>query len=235
MVPPPGSTGDEFPDFDSMSPEEQMAWLESLARRQGAKPEEFTTAADLEIAEVSPDTVIDEPGYIPYSISEKPPTEKPAAPPVTAQPELQPVMAESAAVGADELPDFLSGMEPEIPVEEFEFPVADSDPMQWLGSLSAQSEADLPESMAIAEEDTAEFLASIGEYEDVEAEPALDMGLDSAMRGEVLASEVDAGTDSGMQASVEGAADLLGGTDPMLWLESLAKRQGANLSGLDDR
>ena len=45
MVPAP----DEFPDFDSMTPEEQMAWLESLARRQGANADEFVTAADQDI------------------------------------------------------------------------------------------------------------------------------------------------------------------------------------------
>ena len=55
------------PDFDSMSPEEIMAWMESLAKRQGASSEGFTTAADMEIAEIDPDTVIiDEPGYVPF-------------------------------------------------------------------------------------------------------------------------------------------------------------------------
>src|SRR5258707_273363 len=40
-----------------------MAWLESLAARQGANPDELTTEANLEIAEPPADTVIDEPGY----------------------------------------------------------------------------------------------------------------------------------------------------------------------------
>ena len=58
---PPADT----PDFDSMSPEEVMAWMESLAKRQGANSEGFTTSADMEIAEVDPDSVqLDEPGYI---------------------------------------------------------------------------------------------------------------------------------------------------------------------------
>jgi len=65
MVPAP----DEFPDFDSMSPEEQMAWLESLARRQGANADEFLTAADQNIP-IPEDVEIDEPGYVPYSIRE---------------------------------------------------------------------------------------------------------------------------------------------------------------------
>lgn len=50
------SSDPNTPDFDSMSPEEMMAWMESLAKRQGAD-EGFTTAADVEIDEVDPDTV----------------------------------------------------------------------------------------------------------------------------------------------------------------------------------
>jgi len=57
---------DNMPDFDSMSQEEIMAWMETLAKRQGAH-EGFTTEADMDIAEIDPSTVIiDEPGYIPY-------------------------------------------------------------------------------------------------------------------------------------------------------------------------
>ncbi len=62
---------DNTPDFDNMSPEDIMAWMETLAKRQGAS-EGFTTAADMDIAEVDPDTVvIDEPGYIPYGQEER--------------------------------------------------------------------------------------------------------------------------------------------------------------------
>ena len=57
---------DNMPDFDKMSPEEIMAWMETLAKRQGAS-EGFTTAADSLIAEIDENTaVIDGPGYIPY-------------------------------------------------------------------------------------------------------------------------------------------------------------------------
>ena len=56
----------DFPDFSNMSEEEQMRWLESLAARQGANTDEFTTAADMEVEEIDPDSVvIDEPGYVP--------------------------------------------------------------------------------------------------------------------------------------------------------------------------
>jgi hypothetical protein len=73
------AAADNMPDFDSMSPEEIMAWMETLAKRQGAKGEELTTSANMEIAEIDPNTVvIDEPGYVPYG-EERP--AKPATPP----------------------------------------------------------------------------------------------------------------------------------------------------------
>ena len=49
-------TDDSEPDFDSMSPEEMMAWMESLAKRQGAT-EGLTTGADVDIAEADPDSM----------------------------------------------------------------------------------------------------------------------------------------------------------------------------------
>jgi len=54
------SSDPNTPDFDSMSPEEMMAWMESLAKRQGADASGFTTAADMEVDEVDPDTVDEE-------------------------------------------------------------------------------------------------------------------------------------------------------------------------------
>ncbi len=253
MVPPPNSTGDEFPDFDSMSPEEQMAWLESLARRQGAKPEEFVTAADLEIAEVSPDVVIDEPGYVPYSISEK---EKPASTPKAAEPAPVPVPTEPVPtepvpmeMGADELPDLISELESGPSFEpEPEIAAAGTDPMRWLDSLSAQSETELPEPMAVAEDDTAEFLAAVGEFEDIFAEAMPQHTEAVAQEVEAVAqepeeyvpqaetmfeeAEPELEADLVMEAGGTDAEDPLGGMDPMLWLESLAKRQGANVAEL---
>ncbi|MEP7292180.1 MAG: hypothetical protein ABI835_10365, partial [Chloroflexota bacterium] len=72
---------ENMPDFDNMSQDEIMAWMETLAKRQGAS-EGFTTAADMDIAEIDPDTVvIDEPGYIPYGQESKQPvTSKPPTP-----------------------------------------------------------------------------------------------------------------------------------------------------------
>jgi hypothetical protein len=93
MVPPFDNTGDEFPDFENMSPEEQMAWLESLAKRQGANQSEFTTAADLDIP-IPENAVVDEPGYVPYSETTRAsaPTEEPEP---EAELEPEPVISES--------------------------------------------------------------------------------------------------------------------------------------------
>lgn len=75
---------DNTPDFDNMSEEEIMNWMESLAKRAGAT-EGFMTSADMNIAEIDPDSVvIDEPGYVPYSErsgNSPPAAAKPAAPP----------------------------------------------------------------------------------------------------------------------------------------------------------
>src|SRR5450432_2649504 len=72
---------DNTPDFDNMTPDEIMSWMETLAKRQGAS-EGFTTAADMDIAEIDPDTVvIDEPGYVPYGQERTQPiAAQPAAP-----------------------------------------------------------------------------------------------------------------------------------------------------------
>ncbi len=70
-VPPSAATASGEPDFDSMSPEEMMAWMESLAKRQGVDSEELTTAADMTIAEIDPDSVEVEDNYIPYGMTQE--------------------------------------------------------------------------------------------------------------------------------------------------------------------
>jgi len=97
---------DNTPNFDSMTPEEIMAWMESLAKRQGAN-EGFTTSADVEIPEIDPDSVvIDEPGYVPSEgkdkgkriesvVARRPaaPPPPPVQPPVAAAPPVRPPVA----------------------------------------------------------------------------------------------------------------------------------------------
>ncbi|MBE2185016.1 MAG: hypothetical protein IAE89_16420 [Anaerolineae bacterium] len=83
---------DNTPDFDNMSEEEIMNWMESLAKRAGAT-EGFITSADMDIAEIDPDSVvIDEPGYVPYSErsgNSPPAAAKPEAPPPPPEPIIE--------------------------------------------------------------------------------------------------------------------------------------------------
>ncbi|MBC6937876.1 MAG: toll/interleukin-1 receptor domain-containing protein, partial [Chloroflexi bacterium] len=67
-VPIPPHIAEDTLNFDTMTPEEIMTWMESLAKRQGAN-KGFTTSAGLEIAEIDPSSVqVDEPGYVSYGI-----------------------------------------------------------------------------------------------------------------------------------------------------------------------
>src|SRR5258708_26611343 len=66
MAPPPESGyATNKNDDDPLGGMDPMAWLESLAARKGANPDELTTEANLEIEEPPADTVVDEPGYTP--------------------------------------------------------------------------------------------------------------------------------------------------------------------------
>src|SRR5258708_39595927 len=98
MAPPP-NLGDATNknDDDPLGGMDPMAWLESLAARQGANPDELTTAHDLDIPELPPDTVVDEPGYTPgYDTGKTVPRRpgnapKPAPPPAPPPPTQPPV------------------------------------------------------------------------------------------------------------------------------------------------
>lgn len=217
MVPPPDNTGDVFPDFDKMTPEEQMAWLESLARRQGAKAEEFTTAANLEIP-IPENPVIDEPGYVPYSISEKPaarPSEP--SPPPAEVPEFQ----EEPVSALEE--------EPEMAVTMDEM----GDPMQWLNTLAIQPDAELAElerdalewnlDLEESESPDLDFLSEL-EPEMFEQEETPDFQAQEEPSPAVFPEPVQASS----APPIPDLDDPLGGLDPMLWLESLAARQGAS-------
>ncbi|MGB1285207.1 MAG: hypothetical protein ACPG7F_01640 [Aggregatilineales bacterium] len=123
----------DTPDFDSMTPEEMMEWMESLAKKQGVT-EGLTTAADMQIDDVDEnDERLEGVGeYIPYGWKEedwkahlaKEEAEKAAkqaeqaaavAPPPAPIPEPEPVpepVAEAPAADAGGTPDFDS-MTPE--------------------------------------------------------------------------------------------------------------------------
>src|SRR2546430_639272 len=81
MAPPP-NPGDakNANDDDPLGGMDPMEWLESLAARQGAKAEELTTSANLDIPMPPADTVVDEPGYTPGYDTGKPAAKTPEAP-----------------------------------------------------------------------------------------------------------------------------------------------------------
>src|SRR6266852_1584416 len=136
MAPPPNS-GDakNTNDDDPLGGIDTMAWLESLAARQGTKPEELTTAADLDIPLPPEGTVIDEPGYTPgydtgkQAAAKAPEPAKPAAPVKPAEPVKAPPPPAPAA-------------QPEpVAAAAGEDPFANIDPMAWLESLAARQGA----------------------------------------------------------------------------------------------
>ncbi|MAU10143.1 MAG: hypothetical protein CL607_10000 [Anaerolineaceae bacterium] len=116
--------GDEMPDFDSMSPEEAMRWMESLAKRQGADPSSFLTEADMSVAEVSADDErLSQTGeYIPYGWTK----EKWEA---HLAKEAEEKAAKSSASSDDMLPGFddVDASMYEETSEDFEFVSADDD------------------------------------------------------------------------------------------------------------
>lgn len=229
MVPPPDNTGDEFPDFENMSFEEQMAWLESLARRQGAGDEQLTTAADLDIP-LPVDAEIDEPGYVPFegsrSAREMKQQQSSAASP-TAHEDEERIRVDRQQAPDDEhddMPDDTGG----------------EDPMRWLDSLTAQPTSDdlgvvFPAMDSDEAQDAFEDLDDLLDLEPDETFAQFDADDELGQAAE----DDDAGDfqepthdTEEVLARVGDADDPLGGIDPMLWLESLAARQGASLSEL---
>ncbi len=265
MAPPPNS-GDATNknDDDPLGGMDPMAWLESLAKRQGAKSEELTTSADLDIPLPPAGTVIDEPGYTPGYDTTKSSTVKASAPetapepakPVTpasaplppVAPAPAPAAAEPVAAAAGD--DLLGGM----------------DPMAWLESLakrqgakaeelttSANLDIPLPPPGTVIDEpgytpgyDTTPSKAAAEKTPEAPkpaAQPAKaapekapePVRPAASMPPVVPATPTVATPPLAAQpaAATAGAGDdLLGGMDPMAWLESLAKRQGAKAEEL---
>jgi hypothetical protein len=242
MVPPPNNTGDEFPDFDSMTPEEQLAWLESLAKRQGVSDEELITAADVDIP-IPEDAEVDEPGYVPFegsrsarqaeqAISAAPEPEQPAFEREDEEPVAFPEEAfEAAASSAD------FDLELEAEPGDLEFGLATgpgaaepqeaADSLFWLDSLAVQPEGMGEQDLFDAGVESDEEPPALAERDEVLQPPESEI---PEMEGDLL-EEFDLGSileevaDFGQPAAA--SDDLLGGVDPMLWLESLAMRQGA--------
>jgi hypothetical protein len=253
----PAASGDA-PDFDSMTPEEMMAWMETLAERQGAH-EGFTTNERVDIAEVDPDSIGDlGPGYIPYGMSEDVWAEKQAKeaaekaarrtsqqqatpqPAAEAKPEPEPMMA---------LPEFDPSMAEEAPQDIFELPELDlgidldastqlasaSDAgMDWLESLAAeQAGGDFPQmdlSGLGGDLDLSGLSEELEPVEEMDVDPVA--WLDNLVQDQGDTFDLpsdDSPAEAPMFAATPSeATDLSDDVDPIQWLESLAERQGAD-------
>lgn len=219
---PAAPAGDGTPDFDNMSPDEMMRWMESLAKRQGANAEELLTSADADIAEVDPDTVIDEPGYVPFGEENKKPAAKkpePAAKKPAPEPEPPPAAPEPMG-------DFFSQFTDPQPAASS---AGGDDTDDWLSSLTGDSGAagGLP-GLDDLDALTADLggLDDLGDLDsmlgDTQPAPANSMAwLDS-----LSSSQPEPPAAESAPQSV--ANPLESGDDPLKWLESLAAQQGAN-------
>ena len=194
------SPADNTPDFEQMSQDEIMAWLETLAKRQGAT-EGFTTEADVEVAEIDPSTVtIDEPGYVPYG-------QEAPKPPASTMPARATETQEQPAARREPEPD----SEP-----------TDSESLAWLESLAADQSEDLfnLDLSSLPQDVSAE--APAPERVDPMA------WLDNRARAPGELQTTPAASGGTRPEQVETSDPYTSGIDPMEWLESLARRQGAD-------
>lgn len=254
----------DMPNFEDMSEEEQMRWLESLAKRQGAD-EGFTTSADMEVEEIDPETaIVDEPGYTPYYQSsssrsdqqdEVPAAQETPQPQAEAPQEPDELEAETMAVAGAPADDDVSS-------------VVGDDPMAWLESLAKRqgahegftTAADMeiaevdPETAIVDEPGYTPYYQSSSASAQQEEEPAEEVpeapvqdpyptpvpetppapveeepGAVPVPEAPVAEEpEVQEAPEAPVTAGMPGEGDLPADIDPMVWLESLAKRQGAH-------
>ena len=267
------------PDFDSMSPEQVMAWMESLAKRQGAV-EGFTTAADVDVPEVDPSTVdMSTMGeYIPHgwkrddwlahlareeadkAARKAAAAEAAAAEPaadILKAPSLDDLFGSSGVLGVDEdeaselgapvLDDLFGGADNQLPPldddDDFDYDdddqydeydeeetvsaaLSSDDPMSWLAGLAAGPGEDLPDLSGFVNADP---------LPDFDLPSVADEALDpmSWLAGLANNDELDFGLGDDSEESAQPAAEgaglraTLGDVDPLEWMESLARSQGA--------
>lgn len=222
---------DNAPNFDAMTPEEIMAWMESLAKRQGADSSGFTTDANVEIPEVDPNTaVIDEPGYIPSEgkdrgkkISYGVPIAKPAAPAAPA-PVAKP--AEPAPAPAPIAKPVVATPPPVAPAPVAKPIVAAPQPPAPAQPAAQLPIFDQPESAIEAPD----WLANLGVGNELPAEPFEEEPAPAAPSLSWLESlAVDSSSSmpdfdlSSLGKELTPAAAAPAETNPVNWLESLAQ------------
>ncbi|MBX3061478.1 MAG: hypothetical protein KF726_00785 [Anaerolineae bacterium] len=234
-LPPNPGDAKTTPDDDPLGGMDPMAWLESLAKRQGANVEELTTSADIDVPTPPADSVIDEPGYTPgYESASTPAKAKPVASVPDEIAATQQIVAQASSEPAATTGDD---------------PLGGMDPMAWLESLAKRQGANseeltttadldvpLPATDAVIDEpgytpgyESFESpKAKAVKAEKSQSEPEPELPVIAEIPTPVASAELEYVADPDLEAVAAQTDDPLGGMDPMAWLESLAKRQGAN-------
>jgi hypothetical protein len=258
------ASGDgDMPDFDAMSPEEMMAWMETLAKRQGADASQLTTSADAQVADVSEDDerLKDVGEYVPYGWKKEdwdahlakeaeakaaqqasqPPIE--TTPPVEPTPPAMPVAATPPPETPTETPsmptlegfDLDADTQPAASLDDAMSALSDigsggddGNPMDWLAGLA--TDADDEDTAALANladiglDDPLAGLANLAG--DADGDPLAGLNVDAGSGGDdpmdwLSGLATDADDDQAVDTGVD--EDV----DPVEWMESLSRRQGA--------
>ncbi len=175
MTLPPNSEGTSKPEEDPLGGVDPLVWLESLARRQGANPEELITAANLDVPL---------PSAAPSAESPRP------------QASTEPPAPEPALQNADD-------------------PLGGVDPLVWLESLARRQGANPEELITAANLDV----------------PLPSAEADITAPGYTDFDPFSAGTLSARARAVEPPAaqeSVAPADDPMAWLEALSSGQAAD-------
>ncbi|RMG74865.1 MAG: tetratricopeptide repeat protein [Chloroflexi bacterium] len=232
----PADSG-ELPDFDSMTPEELQAWMETLAERQGAT-EGFTTDKRVEIAEIDPDSVQVEDNYIPYGMSEeewakrKAKEEEEKAARLAAkkqQPPQQPAPAQQE--DAQPIFDLPSLEDVETTQSTAAAPTGEPDELDWLAGLAqVEEDVDFPEMDLSSLGDELSSL-DLGELE-IEGLNTQDTDplewLDGLVEEQGTVFDLPKDAAPAFTPPEPDMIDETEGEDTIEWLESLAKRQGVS-------
>jgi hypothetical protein len=221
------------PDFDSMSPEELMAWMESLARRQGVDAEQLTTSADMEVPEIDPATVADTgPGYIPYGMDpekwaqkQREEEERKAARRASASQVLQPPPTPAAPEPVMELPPL-----PDFSSQDTSqsVPAAVDNPLAWLESLGSGGEVELPQLDLSALGAPLENTPALSNDDPMAWLESLSQGQTSIPALEQFSLDLDLPTAPPVPPTPPPSDTPVMGENPLEWLESLARRQGVD-------
>ncbi|MFZ4827377.1 MAG: hypothetical protein ACOYLB_08475 [Phototrophicaceae bacterium] len=253
--PPPVAVKEPEPeevDFDNMTAEQALRWMETLAKRQGVKDEELLTSADASIAYVDASTAkIDEPGYIPYGKTE-PVKPKPTPPPPPPAPKASVSSLLDELAGEDEGQNVLSflNIEPEdtsraIPTPTLsrsapsildELDQADAGLPDLFNQLTANEANDLSWMDALSTANTGNQFLSLDDLDALTADlddnlfnisfnpPAPTPPPPPATAVLDALDQFDQAPKPSSKVAVNNP--LEDGTDPLTWLENIARRKG---------